>query len=168
MTAAFAVIVAFAAMEPVSYATHRWLMHGPGIGWHRSHHAPSAGRLERNDWFPVCFAAAGVGLFSVASVWSRPLLFWVAVGVTAYGAAYLFLHEICIHRRFGGPRPSGRYVEWVRDAHRVHHVRGEEPYGMLLPLVPGSEARRAAREAAPEALDRAATNRRTRAARARL
>ena len=63
-------------------------------------------------------------------------LFWVGVGVTAYGAAYLFVHEVYIHRRLPLPLPSGRYLEWLRDAHRSTTATGGEPYGMLLPLVP--------------------------------
>ena len=43
----------FVAMEGVSYAAHRWVMHGRGMGWHRSHHAPPAARFERNDRFPL-------------------------------------------------------------------------------------------------------------------
>ena len=40
MTPVLLFAAAFVAMEGVSYAGHRWVMHGPGMGWHRSHHAP--------------------------------------------------------------------------------------------------------------------------------
>ena len=36
------VLASFAGMELVSYAVHRWVMHGAGMSWHRSHHAPAA------------------------------------------------------------------------------------------------------------------------------
>jgi beta-carotene 3-hydroxylase len=136
----------FAAMELVSYATHRWVMHGPGMGWHRSHHLPAKGRVERNDLFPLCFSALGIALFAVASFGSMRALFWVAVGVTAYGVLYLTVHDVCIHRRLPVRVPSARYLTWVHDAHRVHHVSGGEPYGMLLPLV-SATARASARAA---------------------
>ena len=168
ISALLLVLASFAGMELVSYAVHRWVMHGAGMGWHRSHHAPAAGRFERNDLYPLCFSAVGVTLFALATVGPRlDALFWVGVGVTAYGATYMVVHDVCIHRRLPLPLPSGRYVEWVRDAHRVHHVTGGEPYGMLVPLVPGSAARRAARTA-PAVLDRAARRESTRSARSRL
>ena len=120
-------VIAFVAMEAVSYGAHRWLMHGPGMGWHRSHHAPPQGRFEANDLFPVCFSVVGMALFAAGAL-------GLAIGVTAYGAAYLAVHEIVIHRRVPVAVPSTRYLAWLRDAHAVHHRTGGEPYGMLLPL----------------------------------
>ncbi len=127
--------MSFAAMELVSYGAHRWVMHGVGMVWHRSHHTPGSGRFERNDLFPLCFSVVGVGLFAVASLGWVPALWWVGAGVTAYGAAYLFVHEVYIHRRTPLRVPRLRYLEWLRDSHRDHHLSGHEPYGMLLPLV---------------------------------
>jgi beta-carotene 3-hydroxylase len=122
-------------MEAVSYVAHRWIMHGPAMGWHRSHHAPARSRFERNDLFPVCFSAVGVALFAVPALGWAPDLFWVGVGVSAYGVAYLFVHEVYIHRRAPMPMRDVAYLDWLRDAHRDHHRSGAEPYGMLLPLV---------------------------------
>jgi beta-carotene 3-hydroxylase len=140
---------AFLAMEVVSYATHRWVMHGVAIGWHASHHAPPRARFERNDRFPLCFAVLGFALFAAASLGAAAL--WpVAIGVTAYGAAYLLVHELVIHRRLPAPAPGGRYLRWLRDAHRDHHLGGGEPYGMLLPLVRSAPRGRSA----PDPLDR--------------
>ena len=126
-------VVSFAAMELVSYATHRWVMHGFAMVWHRSHHRPPAGAFERNDLFPLCFSAAGVLLFAAGQ--SVASFGWVAAGVTMYGAAYLFVHEIYIHRRLPSVVPPNAWLEWLREAHRAHHATGGEPYGMLLPLV---------------------------------
>jgi beta-carotene 3-hydroxylase len=128
-------VLAFVAMEGVSYGAHRWVMHGPGMGWHRSHHAPSRGGFERNDRFPACFSLVGIGLFGAGAVLGAPLLTWTAAGITAYGAAYLVVHEVHIHRRVPAPRLGGRYLTWLREAHADHHTSGGEPYGMLLPLV---------------------------------
>jgi beta-carotene 3-hydroxylase len=124
----------FVSMEGVSYGAHRWLMHGPGMGWHRSHHAPSEGGWERNDLFPACFSALGFALFLTAAVSRASWLYWLGAGVTAYGAAYLFVHEVYIHRRVGRRLPDLAYLRWLRAAHRDHHTSGAEPYGMLLPL----------------------------------
>jgi beta-carotene 3-hydroxylase len=121
-------------MELVSYAAHRWVMHGFAMSWHRSHHAPAKGAFERNDLFPLCFSSVGVLLFAVGSL-GVDALWWVGLGVTAYGACYLFVHEVYIHHRLPIRVPRLAYFEWLREAHRDHHVSGAEPYGMLLPLV---------------------------------
>jgi beta-carotene 3-hydroxylase len=150
MTSVLLFVLAFVAMEGVSYAAHRWVMHGVGMGWHRSHHAPPAGRFERNDRFPLCFSLLGFALFLAGSLGLRSL-WWVGAGVTAYGAAYLFVHEVYIHRRVRVRVPGLRYLEWLRAAHRDHHTGGGEPYGMLLPLVRG---RGSDRPRASDPLDR--------------
>jgi beta-carotene 3-hydroxylase len=72
----------------------------------------------------------------------RPLL-WVGVGVTAYGLAYLIVHDLGIHRRIPRLAIAGSYIGWVRDAHRVHHLYGRAPYGFLLPVVPATLRERA-------------------------
>jgi beta-carotene 3-hydroxylase len=137
MTRLLVAVGAFCAMEVVSYAAHRWVMHGLAMAWHRSHHAPPRGALEANDLFPVCFSAVGVLLFALAALGWAPVLWWVGVGVAAYGAAYLFVHEVYIHHRLPVPVPRVAYLEWLREAHRAHHVGGGEPYGMLLPVARG-------------------------------
>lgn len=134
--------LAFAAMEGVSYATHRWVMHGRGIVWHASHHRPATARLERNDLFPLVFSSVGVGLFAAGTRW--PAVRPAAIGVTAYGAAYLLVHEVVIHRRLDVQVPERRSFGWLRDRHALHHRYGGEPYGMLLPVVPSSLRARAA------------------------
>jgi beta-carotene 3-hydroxylase len=138
-------VACFVAMEAVSYALHRWVMHGFGMAWHRSHHVPHEGRFERNDLFPLCFSAAGITLFALATMGPAigPLL-WVAIGVTTYGAAYMLVHDVHIHRRLGVRLPRSAYLDWLRESHAIHHRFGGEPYGMLLPLVPRALRARAA------------------------
>jgi beta-carotene 3-hydroxylase len=162
MIAAVVIVVTFAAMELVSYATHRWLMHGKGMVWHRSHHGPPQGRVERNDLFPVCFSVVGVAFFAIGTV-VEPLR-WIGVGVTLYGVCYLLVREIVVHRRMPVPELSNRYARWVRESHRAHHDTGGEPYGMLLPLVRGTVRSRADED---DPLDRRARDS-SRAPRARL
>ncbi len=142
-----AAVVAFVAMEGVSYATHRWIMHGAGMRWHRSHHLPSEGRWEANDLFPVLFSLLGFGLFVTAAVIDSTLLYWIGGGVTAYGAVYGFVHEVYIHRRLPWPGRDRATLDHLRDAHRLHHQFGGEPYGMLLPVVPRALRERAAKRA---------------------
>lgn len=153
-------LTAFAAslaMEPATYAAHRWVMHGVGWVLHRSHHLgrvedlrarPAA--LEANDAFPVIFSAAT--MLAMAAGSRRPscrFLVSIGAGVTAYGAAYAFVHDVYIHARLGTVPPVAP-LEWLREAHRFHHLYGGEPYGMLLPLVP---ARVRARVADPAVAD---------------
>lgn len=136
MTSAAAFIVAFVGMEAVSYALHRWVMHGPGMVWHASHHAPANGGWERNDLFPACFSLLGFLTFALAASGVLPgWAWWAAAGITAYGAAYLAVHELFIHRRLRVRVPDVGYLRWLRDSHRAHHVDAGEPFGMLLPLM---------------------------------
>ena len=95
----------------------------------------------------MCFSAVGVLLFALGTSGSTRV-WWVGVGVTAYGACYLFVHEVYIHHRLPIRVPPFRYLEWLRDSHRVHHQTGAEPYGMLLPLLraAGSARRTPARD----------------------
>lgn len=123
------------AMEPVAALTHRFVMHRHGWGWHRSHHARPAGGLQRNDGFPALFAAATVAAMAVGA--ARPrwrVLLAAGSGVTAYGAAYALVHDVCIHGRLTGiPFVRGRYLRAVAAAHRTHHASNGAPYGFLAP-----------------------------------
>ena len=149
MSALLAGVVAFLVMEPVTYAAHRWVMHGAGWVLHRSHHRrkPIAGwrdRFEANDWFPVMFAGVTIAAMALGTgVRSAHLLVPLGVGVTLYGAAYAFVHDVYIHARFARLPVLGP-LERLRDAHAIHHLLGGEPYGMLCPIVPKELRRRAA------------------------
>ena len=141
-------IVAFVVMEPITAATHRWVMHGIGEWFHRSHHRPGRKpRWERNDWFPVFFAAIVlVGLWLGFNRDGFAALVPIAIGVTSYGACYALVHDGYIHRRidpFGQRRNA--YLDHVADSHRIHHLYNGAPYGMLVPVVPAELRERAAR-----------------------
>ncbi len=138
------VLGAFVLMEPATYAAHRWVMHGVGWALHHSHHravdatkgVPWRNQLEANDAYPVMFAA--VAILAMAAGTRMPalaVLVPAAVGVTMYGAAYAFVHDIYIHGRFARI-PVLAPLEHLRDAHALHHRFGGEPYGMLCPIVP--------------------------------
>jgi beta-carotene 3-hydroxylase len=166
MIPAVVFVSAFVAMEAVSYSAHRWVMHGPAMAWHRSHHAPPRGRFERNDVFPVVFSLPAIALFlSAASGLTPSWTWWAAAGVTAYGITYLVVHELAIHRRLDVRVPDARYLRWLRNNHAVHHVDGGEPYGMLLPLLSPSRRRgvAGADRPGPDVLARRASKRETRA-----
>ena len=136
---------AFVCMEPATCAAHRWVMHGPGWGLHRSHHRPRTGwpRLEANDAYPVVFAGMTMAMMAAGSRFgSLELLVAVGAGVTAYGAAYAFVHDVVIHRRLLPNLAVATRLARLQHAHAVHHRFGGAPYGMLWPVVPAE--RRAA------------------------
>jgi beta-carotene 3-hydroxylase len=147
MSAALIAIGAFLVMEPITAATHRWVMHGSGWFLHRGHHQASRRRSEANDAFPVMFAAIVCGGLWVGfnqPGWS--LLVPIGVGVTAYGAAYATVHDVYIHGRlrlFGGRK--FKVLEYLADCHRIHHLYNGAPYGMLWPVVPAALRAKAAR-----------------------
>jgi beta-carotene 3-hydroxylase len=132
------VIAAFTVMEPVTAGTHRFVMHGPGIVLHRSHHRRTHRGWERNDAFPVMFAAlVCIGLWLGFHTPRLADLVPLGVGITLYGAAYALVHDVYIHRRlrcFGERRVPG--LERLATAHDVHHRTGGAPFGMLVPIEP--------------------------------
>ncbi len=150
MSAVLVALVAFTAMEPLTYLTHRYVMHGLGRRLHRSHHRRWAGRtpgesfLEANDAFPAVFAGTAMVAFALGfNVDVLGLLVPITVGVTLYGAAYALVHDGYIHGRL--PAPSRRPIlDRLAAAHELHHRFGGEPYGMLVPIVPASVRARAA------------------------
>jgi beta-carotene 3-hydroxylase len=145
MTMALVALAAFAGMELVSYLMHRFVMHGPGRAIHADHHAPTADRFERNDLYPMSFSLLAITLFALGTmVPGLRLLVAAGVGMTAYGFAYFYVHEVYVHGRLPLPRRGGRYVAWLERRHRIHHLYGGEPYGMLLPVVPKALRERAA------------------------
>jgi beta-carotene 3-hydroxylase len=147
VTAVFAALVAFVLMEPLTYAAHRWVMHGFGERLHRSHHrAVRRPGWEANDAYPVLFASLVMVLLAVGfNVPGLGGLVPVCVGVTLYGAVYALVHDVYIHDRL--PLFRGRRVavlDRLAAAHRIHHLYNGEPYGMLLPVVPRELRERAA------------------------
>lgn len=147
MTAFLVTVAAFALMEPVTALTHRLVMHGFGMGWHRSHHEPARRAFEANDLFPVVFSAATIALLAVGVYGAGgDVLVPLGIGITAYGASYLFVHDLVIHQRLGRwlPFPAG-FLARYRDAHNVHHLYSRAPYGFLAPVVPRELRQRAER-----------------------
>jgi beta-carotene 3-hydroxylase len=128
---------AFAAMEPIAALLHRRLMHGAGWGLHRSHHVPARPGVEANDAYPLLIAAATASAMLAGRLRPRlrPLL-WIGSGLTAYGAAYLVVHDLLVHERLGRlPLSSCRYTRWVAGAHARHHRDAGPPYGFIAPVV---------------------------------
>lgn len=131
------VVIAFIAMECVAWLTHKYIMHGLCWGLHRDHHKKDTyGFLERNDFFFLIFAIPGIiSLFSGMKL-HYDFLFYVGVGITIYGGAYFFIHDIFIHQRIKMLRNSNNpYFKAIRRAHKMHHKHLDrtdgECFGML-------------------------------------
>ena len=123
---AVTVVFTVVAMELTAAAVHRYIMHGWGWGWHRSHHEPRSGALERNDLYALVFAGLSVLLFVAGSRW--PILWWVGVGTVVYGLLYALVHDGLVHRRLPiGSVPRTGYLKRLVQAHRLHHsTRGRQ------------------------------------------
>ena len=132
--------VAFVAMELVTYAAHRWVMHGPLENLHNGHHrnaaraVPKRG-LESNDVFPLAFSIVVMaGLWVGFNIDGMSWFVAVCAGVTMYGVAYTLVHDGVIHGRIPGmSRISSGTAVRLADAHQTHHRTNAEPYGMLWP-----------------------------------
>ncbi len=144
---------AFATMEGVAYASHRWIMHGFGWAWHASHHelrrkhSPQAinpfrrSRFEKNDLYGIVFSVLamvciGLGL-STSGTWA--LLLPVGCGITLYGISYCLLHDFLSHGRFGMLwKPRNAYLRAVVRSHHLHHACRERvgavSFGFLVPM----------------------------------
>lgn len=125
-TALAIVVTTVVAMEVVAAGVHRYVMHGFGWTWHKSHHEPHDSRLERNDLYAAVFALISIALFTAGSRW--PALWWVGAGTVVYGLLYALLHDGLVHRRFPFVRPPRNgYLKRLVQAHRLHHaVKGKE------------------------------------------
>lgn len=125
--AACIVVFTVLVMEVFAWAAHKYVMHSWGWGWHRSHHEPHEGMIEKNDLYAIVFGLFAVVLF-VAGAPFWPPLFWIAVGMTLYGFGYFVVHDGLVHQRWPfRHRPKNRYLKRLVQAHRLHHaVQGRE------------------------------------------
>ena len=143
-------------MEPITYLTHRYVMHGFGAFLHRSHHRRNTTGWEANDAYPVLFGggvciALAVG-FNVAGF---SFVIPVCIGVTLYGLIYALVHDVYIHRRLPLFRRPNARLDHLAERHELHHRFNGEPYGMLVPIVPKALLARAAARSqpTPESID---------------
>lgn len=127
----------FLAMEGIAWLSHRYVMHGCGWAWHRSHHEPRSGWFERNDLYALFGVALSIGLFLLAGRMQSPALQALAAGVTAYGLMYGFVHDGLVHQRWPFRyMPRNGYLRRLVQAHRLHHAvrtrEGAVSYGFLI------------------------------------
>lgn len=117
------VLITFILMEGATWLIHKYIMHGFLWVLHRDHHDHShEGPLERNDLFFVIFAVPAILLMYYGADAGYNALFYIGVGITLYGIAYFFVHDIFIHQRIRFLRQTNNpYLLSIRRAHKQHH-----------------------------------------------
>ena len=113
----------FVLMEPATWLIHKYVMHGFLWVLHRDHHDHiNDGELEKNDYFFVIFALPAIALFYFGSLAGYNYLFFIGLGITLYGIAYFFVHDIFIHQRIKVlTKTENPYLLAIRRAHKQHH-----------------------------------------------
>ncbi|MCQ4271993.1 sterol desaturase family protein [Pseudomonas kuykendallii] len=121
------VLITVVLMEGVSWVSHKYVMHGWGWGWHRSHHEPRQGWFEKNDLYALVFASLAIVLIALGTAGRWPLQ-WIGAGMTLYGFLYFLAHDGLVHRRWPLRYvPRRGYLKRLYQAHRMHHaVEGRE------------------------------------------
>lgn len=109
-------------MELIANFTHRYIMHGFGWRWHRSHHRKRTGHFEKNDGYAVLFAMLAIILFLLGTLGYWPCQ-WIASGVTLYGVLYFVVHDGLVHQRWPFHWvPRKGYLRRLWLAHHYHHA----------------------------------------------
>lgn len=120
-------LITLAGMEAFAWFAHKYVMHGWGWAWHKSHHEPRTDWFEKNDLYAVVFAGVAITLIVLGTAGWHPLE-WVGAGMTAYGFLYFLAHDGLVHRRWPFRYvPRNGYLKRLYQAHLMHHaVHGRE------------------------------------------
>ena len=126
----------FIAMEIITWATHKYVMHGFLWYLHEDHHKPNNHFFEKNDAFFLIFA---IPSWLCIMLGLQNQNYWVAgigFGIALYGFAYFLVHDVIIHQRIKWfTRSNNTYVKTIRWAHKIHHKNmgkeNGESFGML-------------------------------------
>jgi beta-carotene 3-hydroxylase len=120
------IILGFAAMEFSGWFIHKYIMHGPLWGIHKTHHQPSKSFFELNDLFSLLFGSIAV-LLIFLGVGEMDFRFWMGVGISLYGISYFFIHDVLVHRRIKWfDRPKSSFLKGIFKAHQAHHATNKK------------------------------------------
>jgi beta-carotene 3-hydroxylase len=130
-------LLTFVIMEGITWATHRYIMHGFLWYLHEDHHNPTGHTFEKNDAFFLIFA---IPSWLCIMLGLQNQVYWVAAigfGIALYGLGYFIVHEVIIHQRFKWfTRSNNTYIRTIRWAHKMHHKHlgkhAGESFGMLV------------------------------------
>ena len=140
LSAVLIVLASAAAMEAVAWASHKYVMHGFGWAWHRDHHQPHDGILERNDLYALVGAAMSISMFALGS----PLVMgaqawepgtWIGLGILVYGIIYTLIHDGLVHQRWFRYVPRRGYARRLVQAHNLHHATRSKEGGVSFGFV---------------------------------
>ncbi len=127
LPAVLIVIATVAAMELLAWASHKYVMHGFGWGWHRDHHEPHDRVLEKNDLYAIVGAGLSIAMFSLGSplvlgarAWAPAT--WIGIGILIYGLIYTAVHDGLVHQRYFRWTPRKGYARRLVQAHKLHHA----------------------------------------------
>lgn len=127
LSAILIVLASVAAMEWIAWASHKYIMHGFGWGWHRDHHEPHDRALEKNDLFGLVGALMSISMFAWGSEWVLPErawwpATWIGLGILLYGVIYTLVHDGLVHQRYFRYVPKSGYLKRLVQAHKLHHA----------------------------------------------
>lgn len=132
-------IATFFFMEFVAWFAHKYIMHGFLWNLHEDHHIRDNHDdfFEKNDYFFIIFAVPAIISLMIGIHYQISVLYGVGIGISIYGLAYFFVHDIFIHQRFKVLRKTENvYFKAIRRAHKIHHKHitkeDGECFGMLL------------------------------------
>ena len=116
-------VMTFLSMEGLTWIIHKYIMHGLLWVLHKDHHSHShEGRWEKNDYFFLVFAVPAFLLMFAGSNAHFNYIFYLGAGISLYGMAYFFVHDIFIHQRIKLlARTRNPYLQSIRRAHKQHH-----------------------------------------------
>jgi len=121
------VIATIMAMEWTAWASHKYIMHGWGWGWHRDHHEPHEKMFEKNDLYGIVGAVMSISMFALGSpmvaggyAWEPAT--WIGLGILGYGIIYTLVHDGLVHQRYFKWVPRRGYAKRLVQAHKLHHA----------------------------------------------
>ena len=148
------VLATVLAMEWVAWASHKYIMHGFGWGWHRDHHEQHDNLLEKNDLYAIVGAAMSISMFALGSTWVMGAdawwpATWIGLGIMFYGVIYTLVHDGLVHQRYFKWVPKKGYAKRLVQAHKLHHAtvgkEGGVSFGFVIardPAILKAELRR--------------------------
>jgi len=134
-TATAIVLLTIGIMEGLAWVIHKYILHGPLWFVHKTHHGPRKGWWEANDWVSVVYGLLSAALVVWGDLHAHPV-FWVGIGIMAYGMLYFLLHDVIVHQRVRFRHRFGNlYLQRIIRAHKIHHKHmgraGSEAFGFL-------------------------------------
>lgn len=129
-------LVVAAAMEPWARLLHGRVWHHRLWRIHRTHHGRRRGRFETNDALSAAHAPLAAALVMIGCNlhgFASAIAIGAGAGMTLFGVAYVIVHDGLVHGRLPVAFLARvGALRRIRDAHAVHHARGNAPYGLFL------------------------------------